>query len=138
MKSRQVRIAGSLLFALMSATAYGHHSFSAEFDGDKPVQLKGVVTKLEWTNPHIWIYVDVKDESGNVKNWAVEGDPPNRLYRNGWRKDAVKIGDTVTIDGHRAKDGTNTAHIATILMPDGSRVLGGTSAGGAPTSNTQK
>lgn len=129
---RNKLLRASIAGLTLACAAWAHHSFSAEFDVNKPIMLKGVVTKVEWTNPHTWIYVDAKDDNGQVIHWAVEGDPPNILYRNGWRKDAVQPGQTVTIDGHRAKDGTNTAHIHTITLPNGTKVWAGGSAGGAP------
>src|SRR5579871_4930046 len=87
-----------VLLATLLATAVpvlAHHSFAAEFDANQPITLKGVVTKVEWMNPHIYVYLDVKDENGKVVNWAAEGAPPNALYRNGWRKDSLKPGDAI-------------------------------------------
>ena len=96
---------------LMTATtALAHHSFAAQFDPNKEVTLTGHVTKVEWMNPHTYFYVDVEDENGNVVNWAVEGGPPNVLYRNGWKPDSLKVGDEITIIGRLARNGTNLAN----------------------------
>src|SRR5262249_16955806 len=95
----------------VAAQALAHHSFAAEHDRSKPIIFTGKVTKVEWMNPHIYSYVDVKDEAtGQVINYACEGGAPNGLYRNGWRKDSLKAGDSVTVDGWRAKDGSNTVN----------------------------
>jgi hypothetical protein len=96
---------------LAAVPVLAHHSFAAEFDINQPVTLKGVITKVEWFNPHVYIYVDVQDANGKTVNWSVEGGPPNTLYRQGWRKDSLKPGDVVTIDAYRAKDGSTTADI---------------------------
>jgi hypothetical protein len=107
-----------------------HHSFAAEYDDKKPVTLKGTVTKIEWTNPHIWFFVDVKSEgkteNTKIEHWQCEGGPPNMLVRQGWKKDALKVGDEITVQGFRAKDGTNTANAGSVVMPDGRKVLTGT------------
>src|SRR5262249_12133560 len=103
-----VAIAGVLLVAAVPVLA--HHSFASEFDSSKPVTLKGAVSKVEWMNPHIWIYIDTKDESGAVAHWQCEGGPPNSLTRQGWSRNSLKPGDTVTIEGFRAKDATNTCN----------------------------
>src|SRR5262245_26036423 len=95
-----------LLLIPLSLSA--HHAFAAEFDRAKPVKVQGAVVKVEWTNPHIWIYVDAKDEKGAVARWQCEGGSPNTLTRQGWTKESLKQGDQVTIDGYRAKDGSNT------------------------------
>ena len=116
----------ALLAAAVPSSA--HHSFAAEFDATKPVELTGVVTKVEWMNPHIYFYVDVKDETGKVTNYACEGGAPNGLYRNGWRKDSLKPGDEVSIDGWRAKDGSNTVNAGSVVLPDGKRVFAGNAA----------
>jgi len=110
---------------LAAVPVFAHHSFAAEFDSKAPVTLKGVVTKVEWFNPHVWFYIDVKDDSGKVASWGVESGPPNMLYRNGWRKDSLKPGDTVTVDGFRAKDGTTTANARSVQLPDGRKVFAG-------------
>ena len=103
-----------------------HHAFSAEFDADKPVKLTGLVTKLDWTNPHAWIYVDVKDEAGKVANWGFELASPNGLMRNGWTRFSLKPGDEVTVEGSRAKNGSTMANAQTvILMKTGQRLFAG-------------
>jgi hypothetical protein len=119
-----VLIAGALVIGALPILA--HHSFSAEFDADKAVTLKGIVTKVEWLNPHVWFYIDVKDDSGTVQHWQCESGPPNMLARNGWRKDSLKPGDQVTVQGFRAKDGTTTVSAREVLLPDGKKVFNGT------------
>jgi hypothetical protein len=112
--------------------ALAHHSFSAEFDGAKPIQIKGVVTRLEWANPHTFFYVDVKDEKGATVNWACETNGPNGLIRAGWKRDSLKAGDQVTVDGYRAKDGSNLMDARLVTLPDGRKVFAGNSDDGGP------
>jgi hypothetical protein len=114
-----------------------HHSFGAEYDADKPVTVTGVITKIEWTNPHSHFFMDVKDDKGNVVNWKFEGYPPVVLYRTGWRKDlTMKVGDTVTVFGWRARDGTNWAHSREITLADGKKLFFGPPAGTGDGGNT--
>lgn len=95
---------------VMVKPALAHHSFEAEFDGDKVATVTGVVTKIDWSNPHAWVYMNIKDDSGATKTFAVELGPPYALVRNGWKRDTVKIGDTVTVQGAAmAKDGSSRA-----------------------------
>jgi hypothetical protein len=116
--------------ALLSAQALSaHHSFAAEFDRNSPVTLTGSVTKVDWGNPHIWVFMDVKDDTGKVSNWGVEGGAPNALFRNGWRKDSLKVGDTVTVEGFKSKDGLPRANANRVTLPDGRRVFAGSSSG---------
>ena len=112
-----------------AAPLFAHHSFAAEYDREKPVTVKGTVTMLEWVNPHAWIYVDVKDESGKVTNWACELGSPNLLMRNGWRRDSLKQGDEVVIEGSAAKDGSKRANARTVKKADGQRVFNAGSSG---------
>ncbi len=116
--------------ALLSAqTLSAHHSFAAEFDRNSPVTLTGSVTRVDWGNPHIWVFMDVKDDTGKVSNWGVEGGAPNALFRNGWRKDSLKVGDTVTVEGFKSKDGLPRANANRVTLPDGRRVFAGSSSG---------
>ena len=103
--------------------ALSHHSFAAEFDINRPVKLTGAVTKLEWTNPHAWIFVDAKDKDGKVQNWAVELVGINDLLRRGWGRDRVKQGDTINVDGFGAKNGTNTANAASVTLASTGELL---------------
>src|SRR5689334_10550095 len=96
-----------------------HHAYIAEFDTTKPVKVTGVVTKLEWSNPHIWIYLDVKDDKGNITNWGFSASPPGMLARRGITKNSLKQGDVLTISGHRAKDGSNNASGNIVTTADG-------------------
>ncbi len=130
MGERFLALGLGLVFA--AAPVLAHHSFAAEFDSAKPIKVTGTVTKVEWMNPHIYYYVDVKDLDGKVTNFAIEGGTPGSLYRQGWRKDSLKVGDTVTVDGFKAKNGSNTINGRKVLLPDGHRVFGGSSDDGGP------
>jgi Family of unknown function (DUF6152) len=122
MRHLLIAVAGMLL----SIPALAHHSFGAEYDDSKPVTITGTVTKLDWENPHIHFYVDVKDDSGEIVHWKFEGFPPNMLIRQGWRRDVtMKPGDTVTVFGWRARDGSNFAHSREITWPDGKKMTSG-------------
>ncbi len=112
-----------LLFHVLPASA--HHAFAAEFDAKKAVKVSGAVTKVEWTNPHAWLYVEAKDESGKITSWSFELGSPNGLLRRGWRRTSLKDGDQVTIEGFAAKDGSNTANAHTVTLPDGHKVFAG-------------
>jgi hypothetical protein len=118
----------SLALLLSRSSAYAHHSFSAEYDSDKPVQITGTVTKLEWTNPHVHFYVDVKNDRGEVVNWNIELGPPLILRRLGWRQDSLKTGDQVTVEGYLAKDHSSLANAKKVTLGDGRSVFAGSSA----------
>ena len=128
MSVKVVIVMASVCSFLAARPMAAHHAFAAEFDADKPVKLTGAVTKLEWTNPHAWIYVDVKDESGNVANWGFELASPNGLMRNGWTRFSLKAGDVVTVEGSRAKNGSTSANAQVVIMADtGRRLFAGSS-----------
>ena len=109
-----------------------HHSFAAEYDANKPVTLKGTVSKVEWTNPHARFYVDVKDDKGAVTTWNFELASPNVLRRNGWTRTSLNVGDEVTVEGAMAKDGSKMANARAVKLADGRRVFAGSSGGDAP------
>jgi len=123
------RLAGIGLFGLLSPV-YGHHSFQAVYDMNAPITVQGTVTKVEWMNPHIYYYVDVEQDDGSVINYRIEGGTPNTLYRRGWRKDDMNPGDTVTVEGFMARDGTNNLAGRRVTLPDGRRVFSGSTDGG--------
>ena len=115
----------ALMMGAMAAQALAHHSFAAEYDAKKPVNLTGSITKIEWTNPHAKFYVDVKDASGTVTNWELELGSPNGLMRLGWSPKTLKPGDTVSVTGFAARDGSNLANAQNVTLPDGRKVFAG-------------
>jgi len=131
----KTRFLGLLAAAGLAAgiPAWAHHSFAAEFDAKKPVELKGTLIELEWVNPHAWIHMEVKDESGKVTKWDCELGSPNLLMRSGWRRDSLKKGDLIIVNGSAAKDGTNLANAKTVKLADGTRVFNAGSSGDAGT-----
>lgn len=133
------RVVASLLaaaLALASAPAFAHHSFAAEFDGSKPVRLVGKLTRVEWTNPHSYFYVDiVNPKTGVTENWGCEGAGPGALSRRGWKKGDLKIGDSIVVDGYRAKDGSHLIDARRVTLPDGRTIYGGSPGDGGPGDN---
>jgi hypothetical protein len=126
-------IAGGLL--LSSAAAWAHHAFSAEFDENKKVMLRGRVTQMEWINPHVWIHLDVKGPDGAVASWMIEGGPPNALLKRGWNKHSLPEGTEIVVEGYQSKDGALRANGREITLTDGSKLFVGSSGAGEKPSN---
>lgn len=134
MRARFMLILTAAALVAVSTVARAHHSFSAEFDANKPFKMTGKVTKVEWMNPHTFFYIDVVDEkTGKVTNWSMEMGSPNILMRNGWRRDTMKVGEVVTVDGSLAKDGSPTGNARTVVLTaTGKRLFAGSSQGTTP------
>ena len=122
----------ALVTLLTTAQLLAHHAFSAEFDANRPVQLKGTVAKMEWINPHAWIHIDVNMEDGKVERWMIEGGTPNTLFRRGFTKKSLMPGTIIMVDGYQAKDGTLKANGRDLTFEDGRRLFMGSSGTGAP------
>lgn len=128
--TRRILVLPGLVLGLFSSPVAAHHSFGAEYDSNKPITLTGVVTKIEWTNPHSHFYLDVKDEKGRTSNWRLEGYTVNALYRTGWKKDvSMKVGDRITVTGWRARDGSNAGHARQVTLASGGKLFYGPPAG---------
>jgi uncharacterized protein DUF6152 len=120
MKTAALSLGIALILAMPAAA---HHSFAAEYDSSKPVNVMGTLTKVEWTNPHIWFYLDVKDEKGNVTNWGFSAAPPGMLMRRGITKDVLKLGSVIHVEGFRARDGSNNGSGGKVTFADGRSVF---------------
>lgn len=131
MKRATTLIATSLVI-LSWAQVIAHHSFAAEFDASKAVRLTGTLTKVEWTNPHIYFYLEVKDEAGNAVRWTCESGAPGALSRRGFKRGDLKLGDTIVVDGYRAKNGANLVDARRVTLADGRIVSGGSAGDGGP------
>ena len=137
MSIRHATLLASIALLSAALPVSAHHSFAAQYDAKKSITLKGKVTKVEWANPHVYFYMEATDENGAVTTWAIENGPPTTLFREGWRKDTLKTGDVITVEGFRAKDGSNTANARSVVLSDGRKVFAGSSGDGA-TSTTGK
>lgn len=128
---RTTSLAIATVLALCVAPVMAHHAFTAEFDSSKPVRLTGTITKVEWINPHSWMYIDVTDARGKV-NWSIELAAPNAMLRRGWNKKSIPIGTAVIVEGWQAKNGSKTANGGYVTLADGQRLFVGSSGTGAP------
>jgi hypothetical protein len=128
------------VFVLLAASSYvwAHHAFSAEFDANKPVKLKGNVTKMDWINPHAWLYIDVKNANGKVDSWMIELGPPNALLKRGWTKTSVPPGIEVLVDGYQSKDGSMRANGRDVTLPNGNKLFAESSFAGATPEKSDK
>jgi Family of unknown function (DUF6152) len=131
----------SLIVVLSALLATGpvlaHHSFAAEYDRDATITLKGAIVKMAWTNPHSWLYITAPGPDGKVMEWAIEFGTPNTLFRRGWTRSSLPVGVEVTVNGFRAKDGSNKVNAETVVLPNGQRLFAGSSGTGAPSDDAR-
>jgi hypothetical protein len=134
MQSRRTALQLSVVLALAATVpvSEAHHSFAAEFDADQPVELHGVITKMEWLNPHTWMHLDVQNADGTKTAWMIEGGTPNTLFRRGFTPEAVPVGTEITVIGYRARNGANRANGRDLVLADGRRLFMGSPGTGAP------
>jgi len=133
MTMKSILVFGAIAIILTAGSRLlAHHSFAAQYDATKVIRLVGTLTKIEWTNPHTYFYVDVKDDSGRVVQWGLEGASPSSLSRRGFKRGDLKIGDTIIVDGYRAKDGSNLADARRVTLPDGRIISGASTGDGGP------
>jgi hypothetical protein len=132
MRNRTLVLATVLGVSIAAAPAWAHHAFSAEFDANKQVTLRGTITKMEWINPHAWIHMNVKGDNGALVSWAIELGPPNSLLKRGWTRNSVPPGLEILVVGYQAKDGAMRANGRDITLPDGKKLFAGSSGTGAP------
>lgn len=133
MRTKISVVAAAFGLLLAAAPSWAHHAFAAEFDVNKPLVLKGTVTKMEWINPHAWIHIDVKGDDGKTTEWMIEAGAPNGLLRRGFTKASLPPGTEVVVEGWQAKDGSNRANGSNITLPDGRKLFVGSQGTGAPT-----
>ena len=127
----------AVVFAMAAASAFAHHSFAAQYDSNKPVKMSGVVTRLEWTNPHVYIFIDVPGKAGAVTNWGFEMGPPHMLQKAGWKRNSLTIGEAIDIEGWLARDGSNHANARRVMRKSTGEVLGAASSAGQTLTGTQ-
>jgi hypothetical protein len=132
MRTKLAVVVAGLGLLLSAVPVLAHHSFAAEFDAKKPVNLRGTITRMEWINPHAWIHMDVKGPDGKVVQWMIEAGTPNTLFRRGFTKDSLAVGTEIVVDGYQAKDGSNRANGRDVTLPDGRKLFLGSSGTGAP------
>ena len=127
-----IALAATAITLAASDYVSAHHSFAAEFDGNKPVRLIGTITRIQWTNPHSYFYLDVQDSQGHINNWACESSAPGALSRRGWQKGDIKFGDKLIVDGYLAKDGSRLIDARRVTLPGGRILYGGSEGDGGP------
>lgn len=132
MKTKVAALVVGVGMLLAAAPLWAHHAFAAEFDSNKPVMLRGTITKVEWINPHSWVHINVKEPDGKVTSWMVEGGPPNALFRRGFTKEAMPVGAEIVVEGYQAIDGAKRANGRDITFADGRKLFLGSSGPGAP------
>ena len=133
MSPMRIKLCGVILVLIIAAApVWAHHAFAAEFDAKRPIKLQGMVTKMEWINPHAWIHIDVKKPDGTVEKWMIEGGTPNTLLRRGFNKKSLLPGTMIIVDGYQAKDGSLKGNGRDLTLPDGRKLFLGSSGTGAP------